>query len=129
MLSQIITFLKTCPLLKNLQITTDLLLDQEETLCVLREDCEPVLYRYTDGGSLRQFEFKLTSRETSETKAEELYDGLAAWVEKTKNDLPLLEKGQLAQKIEILRRAGVEDTTYSGLRYGMNCRLIYYQEE
>lgn len=96
--------------------------------------CTPIIAKYTDGGSMRQFQFAFAGREIynerQNTKNTEFYEKLVSWVEKQsdKGNLPDLEEGRTAQYIEILSNGYVYDSSDSTAIYQMELSLVYYQK-
>lgn len=129
MLEAIVDYLQTCSLLKGVSVSADFLGDRPGSMSVQAVACEPILHCYTDGGSLRQFIFKISSREEGQPAGrkspEAFYGKLAAWLQ---SGLPTLAAEQMPQRFDILRTAAVTERDYSSLRYDMECRLVYYQK-
>lgn len=96
--------------------------------------CEPIIAKYTDGGSRRQFQFAFAGREIynerQNTKNTEFYENLTTWIERQSNkgNLPELEEGRNAQYIEILSSGYVYDTSDSTAIYQMELSLVYTQK-
>ena len=130
MLQTMMTFLKGCSLLEDVLLTADFLGDDSQTVSVQALPCEPVLRRHADGGSVRQFQFRISNRVGQNVPDGStwvsFYQGLSDWLESGEN-LPLLGKGQVAHEIEVRSCGALEARGYGDNRYGMDCRLIYYQ--
>ena len=129
MLEAMIDYLQMCPLLKGVSLSADFLGDRPGAVSVQAVACEPILYRYTDGDSLRQFVFKISSREEGQLAGgeppEAFYGKLAAWLQ---SGLPTLAAEQTPQRFDILQTAAAAERDYSSTRYDMECRLVYYQK-
>ncbi len=96
----------------------------------------PVMKKYVDGGSLRQFQFVFASREEYDSQAwkqieaANFYENLQDWFEEQNKleKLPVLEKGLSPVRIETLTSGYVMSTDSKTARYQIQCRLIYYKE-
>lgn len=130
-------FISGCPLLKNgVLLNVDRLGDTEIEYTIDSDMCEPVLRRYTDGSSLRQFNFIFASREaygadTLQNIANSgFYEDFADWIETQSNagNLPILDKYRIPQYIEVLSGGYVFDTDDSTARYQIQLKLAYFQD-
>lgn len=124
MLKRITECLQKCPFFANTVIGQDYLGENIGAVSVHGISCEPVVQRYADGATMRQFMFDVLVRLDVSTEAEPYFDIVAEWFSQA---VPLLEDGQCAQRFEIVKSAAVQDRHYSNVRYGMTCRLLYYQ--
>lgn len=130
-------FIADCPLLKNgVLLNVDRLGATEIEYTVDGEITNPVLRQYTDGSSLRQFEFVFASREkygadTLQNIANSgFYEDFADWIE-TQSDsgnLPELDKCRVPQYIEVLSGGYVFDSDDSTARYQIQLKFVYYQD-
>ncbi len=125
MFETMVAFLRTCPVLQNIQ--ANFLGDTAGDMSLQAVSAKPIVYRYTDGSSLRQFLFVISSKEEAfpVVAADEFYENVTAWLE---SHLPELTDGKVAQKIEVTKTAAVAERDYTGLRYELTCRLVYYQK-
>ncbi len=130
MLEKILTFLKTCSFLTKRLLAADFLEEGEHVVSVESLACEPVLEKYVDGGSLRQFVFRLSSRGLNHVaRPEEMtafYEKVGQWLEKGER-FPDLGEGRTVRSFEVLKTGALADRSYSSNRYGMDCRMIYYE--
>ena len=131
------TFIANCPLLKNNTIlSVDRLGDTEVEYTVDGEITSPILRKYVDGSSLRQFNFVFASREkygsdTLQNIANSgFYEDFADWIEAQSSHgiLPELDEFRTPQYIEVLSGGYVFDTTDSTARYQIQLRFVYYQD-
>ena len=111
-------FISGCPLLKNgILLNVDRLGDSEIEYTIDSDITDPILRRYTDGSSLRQFNFVFASREkygadTLQNIANSgFYEDFADWIETQSNagNLPILDKYRTPQYIEV--QSGVTFST------------------
>ena len=130
-------FIAKCPLLKNNTIlSVDRLGDTEVEYTVDGEITSPILRKYVDGSSLRQFSFVFASREkygsdTLQNIANSgFYEAFADWIETQSSHgiLPELDEFRTPQYIEVLSGGYVFDTTDSTARYQIQLRFVYYQD-
>ncbi len=130
-------FIAGCPLLKNgVLLNVDRLGATEIEYTVDGEITNPVLRQYTDGSSLRQFEFVFASRErygadTLQNIANSgFYEDFADWIESQSNvgNLPKLDKYRVPQYIEVLSGGYVFDSDDSIARYQIQLKFVYYQD-
>ncbi len=130
-------FIAGCPLLKdNTILCVDRLGDTEIEYTIDSEITEPILRKYVDGSSLRQFNFVFASREkygsdTLQNIANSgFYEDFADWIESQSNsgNLPELDEYRTPQYIEVLSSGYVFDTTDSTARYQIPLRFVYYQD-
>lgn len=130
-------FISGCPLLKNdVLLNVDRLGDSEIEYTIDGEITDPILRRYTDGSSLRQFNFIFASREkygadTLQNIANSgFYEDFADWIETQSNagNLPILDKYRIPQYIEVQSNNYIFDTDDSTARYQIQLKFIYYQD-
>lgn len=130
-------FIAECLLLKNgVLLNVDRLGATEIEYTVDGEITSPILRQYTDGSSLRQFEFVFASRErygadTLQNIANSgFYEDFADWIESQSNagNLPELGKYRVPQYIEVLSGGYVFDSDDSTARYQIQLKFVYYQD-
>lgn len=97
---------------------------------------EPVVKRYSDGATLRQYCFLLVSREaydgdsTANTEVSKFYENFERWIDTNNNagNLPdLSELGLKAEKLEVVKSGCVYNTAKASARFQMELRLLYKQ--
>ena len=126
-------FIAKCPLLKDgCLLNVDRLGDTEIEYTVDGEMTSPILKKYVDGSSLRQFNFIFASREkygsdTLQNIANSgFYEDFADWIE-TQSDsgnLPELDEFRIPQYIEVLSGGDVSDTNDSTSRYKKELQFV-----
>lgn len=130
-------FISGCPLLKNgVLLNVDRLGDTEIEYTIDDEVTAPILRRYTDGSSLRQFNFIFASCEkygadTLQNIANSgFYEDFANWIEIQSNarNLPMLDKYRIPQYIEAQSDSYIFDTDDSTARYQIQLKFVYYQD-
>lgn len=123
--------LKTCPLLAEGRLNVDFLPPDEGSYSVEATPANPLIQRYIDGSSKRQFVFVLASTEFyGENIRQNLdnigfYQSFTDWLEEA--PLPPIDDGKTAQKMEALTSGYAFLTDTDKARYQIECRLIYHQ--
>lgn len=119
------------------RLDVDFLDEEAETYSVDTIPCETVIKRYKDGGTIRQFQFAVSSRRFYEQNIKQnlsnlqFFEDLAKWVENKARlrELPEMGKGRTSQKIVVTSSAYPFIVSEDGkARYQMQMRLEYYQE-
>ena len=129
------THIGTCPFLTNGHVNIDYV-GTEMSYSIDPLPCDPILQKYTDGGSRRQFQFAFTSKEhydqddqiTIENSGfcQEFEDWLES--ENMLDFLPVLPEGKSAYRYETLNKGYLFDIDGNKAKYRIECRLIYTQE-
>ena len=119
------------------RLDVDFLGEDAEAYSVDTIPCEEIIKRYRDGGTLRQFQFAVSSRRFYEqnikqnTSNLQFFEDLTAWVEKKarSRELPAMDKGRTAQRIVVTSTAYPFIVSEDGkARYQIQMRLEYYQK-
>jgi hypothetical protein len=130
------TWFAACPLLKDGLLNVEFLgADAIEYTISADQPSNPILRRYTDGSSVRQFPFVFASREsygadTLQNIANSgFYEELSLWVEQQSEagNLPDLGDGRTAQSIDVLSNGFPLDTGDSTARYQITLNLVFIQ--
>lgn len=96
---------------------------------------ERIVDRYTDGSSVRKFEFVFASKEFYDDDVllnlqnSEFYDNFCTWLEKITRErqLPEMGEGRTAQRIYPSSTPYVQGYEDGTARYQVQCVLEYYQ--
>lgn len=129
--------IKACPLLEEgKRVNVDYIGEcMSYSIDVL--PCDPIIKKYVDGGSKKQFQFAFTSKEEYDEDARvniensEFFENFEEWLQKLgdrKNPLPDMEKGKAPILFETLNKGYLYDVEESKAKYRIECRLIYSQE-
>lgn len=119
------------------RLDVDFLDENADTYSVDTIPCEEVIKRYKDGGTVRQFQFAVSSRRYYEQNIKnnlsnlQFFEDLTAWVENKARlrQLPTMDKGRIAQKIVVTSTAYPFIISEDGkARYQIQMRLEYYQK-
>lgn len=119
------------------RLDVDFLDENADAYSVDTIPCEEVIKRYKDGGTVRQFQFAVSSRRYYEQNIKnnlsnlQFFEDLTAWVENKARlrQLPTMDKGRIAQKIVVTSTAYPFIISEDGkARYQIQMRLEYYQK-
>ena len=97
---------------------------------------QPIKKRYINGDTERRFNFVLASREyfgadvAENIDVAEFYEDFSDWLERCtiNNELPEMDKGKRAIKIQALTNGYVFNADATKAQYQIQCQLIYYQK-
>lgn len=119
------------------RLDVDFLDENVDTYSVDTIPCEEIIKRYKDGGTVKQFQFAVSSRRFYEQNIKQnlsnlqFFEDLTAWVESKARarQLPTMDKGRTAQKIVVTSSGYPFDVTENGMaRYQIQMRLEYFQK-
>lgn len=125
-----------CDLLEGGKLNIDYLGDNRE-FSIDPLPADPIIKRYVDGGTVRQFQFAFTSKDRfdGDTRTGIENSGfcqqLTEWVEKNNNNnvLPVMSDSKHTPVIvEIMSSGYLFDMDADFARYQIQCRLVYEQE-
>lgn len=129
-------FILQCPFLEDWKVNIDYLgVSMSYSIDPLPAD--PIVRRYMDGGTLKQFIFAFTSKEEFDGDARTgiensgFYQVFGEWIEEQNNkrNLPELENSkQRAVSIEVVQGGYLYDAETDMGQYQIQCRLVYEQE-
>lgn len=125
-----------CPLLKDGVFRVDALGGEPVEYAIETGLTSPVLKRYVNGSSIRQYQFNFNSRETYSMdrilaiQNERFYEDLCNWVEEQDKagNLPELPPGCEAQALEVLAPGFMLDATMENAHYQIQLQLRYFKE-
>lgn len=125
-----------CPLLKEGVFRVDALGPDPVEYTIETGIFDPVIQRYVDGSSERQYQFQFGSREfysmdrVQNIENSTFYEEFADWVEIKSNEgeLPELPKGMHAEELEVLSPGYIFDGAMKNARYQISLRLVYFKE-
>lgn len=136
MISAVRDFILTCPLLKDGHVRVDYI-GAEIGYSIDPLPVEPVIKKYMDGGSRRQYAFAFTTKERfsgNEMEAIEnsgfLYD-FSEWLEEQNNleNFPKLKDDKKnISDIEVMNSGFLFGSEPDYASYQIQCRFIYTQE-
>ncbi len=125
-----------CPLLQDGIFRVDALGQDAVEYVIETGICDPVVQRYVDGSSERQYQFNFGSREyysmdrIQNIENSQFYERLADWIEENSlsGNLPEMPEGMSAEEIEVLSPGYIYDGSMENARYQIALRLLYYKE-
>jgi hypothetical protein len=119
------------------RLDVDFLPEDADTYSIDTIPCEEIIKRYKDGGTVRQFQFAVSSRRFYEQNIKQnlsnlqFFEDLTEWVEgkARSRELLLMDKGRTAQKIVVTSTAYPFIVSEDGkARYQIQMRLEYFQK-
>ena len=119
------------------RLDVDFLGENADTYSIDTIPCEEVIKRYRDGGTVKQFQFAVSSRRFYDRNIKQnlsnlqFFEDLTVWVENKAHarELPEMDKGRTAQKIVVTSTAYPFVVSEDGkARYQLQMRLEYYQK-
>ena len=136
MIGAIRDYLQACPLLEDERLGVDFLPAEVATYSVDVTPVNPVVKRYTDGGSLRQVAFVFATRAYYGKHVRQqldnlgLFEAFESWIEQQNRarKFPDLGEGRSVQKLEVTTSGYVFAPDTDTARYQIQCRLSYYQK-
>lgn len=129
-------YFNKCPLLKDGVFRVDALGTNAIEYTIETGMFDPIVNRYVDGSSVRQYQFSFASREYySMDRLQNIeniafYEKLADWIERQSlaGNLPELPEGMEAEEMEILSPGYIFDVSMQRARYQIPLRLLYFKE-
>ena len=130
------SYLKTCPLLKGGKINVNYLEGEAVKYSIDVMTVDPVIKKYPDGGSQRQFLFTLASREQYDQEAlanmdiARFYEDFAAWIEEQEanRNYPAIGAGCTPTHIGILTSGYLFSIDGRTARFQIQLKLVYNKE-
>lgn len=132
-------FIETCPFLKDFEeatfpVVNMSLLEENPTMYSIEETpADPIVKRFTNGDTVRQYVFSLCSRElygqVENEKTAEFYEKFADWLEECTRtgNLPALS-GQLKSKsVRATTNGYMQDSEGTSCRYRIQCQFVYFK--
>lgn len=127
--------IEACPLLADGHVNVDYV-GTEMSYSIDPLPCDPVVRKYTDGGSMKQFQFAFTSKEEYDEDERITIDNsgfcqdFEEWLElkNATDNLPELPAGKNAFRYETMNKGYLFDIDGNKAKYRIECRLIYTQE-
>lgn len=127
---------RNCPLVSGKKIKVNCLSEKAESYTIEPVPASPIIRKYADGGSMRQYLFVFASRnyydedERNNIKAAEFFEKFGEWIEQVtdQNNLPELSKGYTPIRLEVLSTGYLFSADATKARYQIQCRLIYTKE-
>ncbi|BDU87302.1 hypothetical protein SNUCP2_03850 [Clostridium perfringens A] len=134
-------FIKKCPKIKTfddaVSVNINYLNEKLDTYSIEEVPVNPIVKRYIGGSTLRQKVFVFCSRNSygedvfTNINNSGFYEEFAEWIEKMNNngELPVLGDNKESQKIEVITNGYAFATEVDKVRYQIEFRLTYLQED
>lgn len=129
-------FFMKCPLLKDGVFRVDALGEHAVEYTIETGIFDPILRRYVNGDTERQYQFNFGSREfysmdrLQNIQNSAFYEEFADWVEEQNRNenFPELPEGCEPRSLEVLSPGYIYDGSMRNARYQIQLRLTYYKE-
>ena len=130
-------YIDTCPFLDEFaKIDVEYLSNEKDSYTVDALPGEPLVQRYLNGDSEKQFSFTFSSRKSygpdvlQNLENSGFYERFADWLESESRNgnLPKLPEGKEAMSIRAISQGFVFQTDYDEAQYQIQCRVLYYQK-
>lgn len=132
-------YIEKCPYLSEFSrgININFLDDEISSYSIETIPVNPIIKRYVDGSSIRQYLFLFCSKESygqevlQNIQNSGFFEKLTLWIEENNKQgiLPNLNDGQEAIKIEVLTTGYPFQTDVDRARYQIQLKLEYFQKE
>lgn len=129
-------FLK-CDMLKDGCLRVDYLGEKPIEYAIEVLPCDPILKKYVNGDSVRQYLFAFGSKEFYSQERQQniensaFYERFSEWVE-DQNDsgnLPVLPEGMEAEELKVISSGYLHGESGIHARYQIQLRLIYFKKK
>ncbi|MBU3107141.1 chloramphenicol resistance protein [Clostridium gasigenes] len=133
-------FIRQCEHLQEfngaVKINVDYLAEESTQYSIEEVPCEPVLKKYVNGDSVRQYQFIFCSREPygadvlQNINNSGFFEKFADWVEKKNINsyLPILDEGCESTELKVLSNGYAFQVSEDKARYQIELRLKYYKK-
>lgn len=131
-------FIKICPYLDEYHqgIGVDYLREDATAYMIESVPADPIVKKYTDGGSIRQFAFNFSSREPYGSDVLENLDNIgffehfSEWLEIWTNSgaLPVMNENQMPLSIQATTPGYMYNNELDKAQYVIQCNFKYKQE-
>lgn len=131
-------YISQCPYLYefNKGINVDYLDNDSTTYSIEEVPCEPIIKRYINGDTKRQYDFIFASRESygadvfQNIENSGFYEDFSSWIEEesSKGNLPSLEGNRESLEIRVSTTGYAFQTDDNSARYQIQLKLIYFQK-
>ena len=134
-------YILTCPVLEMFStavlLNINYLSENIDSYSIEEVPCEPIIKRYADGSSKRQYQFTFCSKEPygaeilQNIENSGFYEEFAEWIEENNNNsiLPILEGNLEATSIKITSSSYVVQVTEDTATYQINLKLEYIKRK
>ena len=131
-------FIEECPFLKEFEqmfpvVNTDMLGENTTSYSIESTPAEPIVKRYSNGDTVRQYVFSLCSRElfgeTENEETAEFYEKFADWLEECTRSgtLPGLSSKLKSKSIRATTGGYLYDNEGTKCQYRIQCQFLYFK--
>ena len=131
-------FIEGCPFLKEFEqmfpvVNTDMLDEKATSYSIESTPAEPVIKRYANGDTVRQYVFSLCSRElygeSENEETAEFYEKFADWLEECtrSGNLPKLTDQLKSKSIRATTGGYLYDNEGTKCQYRIQCQFLYFK--
>lgn len=136
MISSVRKYLKQCPLLDKDTININYLEGAKVKYTLENVPCNPIVRRYSDGGTKRQFIFIFASRENYDSDVLEnmniakFFEDMSDWIEQQndKKNFPQFPEGNTPTAIEVVTGGYLMSSDQKTARFQMQIKITYIRE-
>lgn len=131
-------YIRTCPYLDEFAkgINVDYLAEDSTTYSIEEVPCEPIIKKYINGDTIRQYDFIFCSREAYGPDVLQniencgFYEDFADWIELQSllGKLPILKEGMESRKLKVSTTGYAFQTDVDKARYQIQLKLIYFKK-
>lgn len=130
-------YIAKCPLLKKRTINVNYIGEKPVAYSIVPIPAEPIVKRYVDGGTLRQFLFTFSSVEAYDDNTLEnmnvaqFFEDFASWIEEQdeKSNYPELgDEKEKATRIEVLNSGYLYNEENTVAQFQIELKLTYKKE-
>lgn len=133
-------YVRTCPHLDTfnnaIKVNVNYLEPNTDTYSIEEVPIEPIVKRYVNGDSIRQYAFVFTSREPygidvlQNIDNSGFYEKFADWIENQNDNeiFPLLDNGLEPLEVKVTSTGYVIDVSEDTARYQIQLRLKYFKK-
>jgi len=132
-------FMLKCPCIEDFELGlgVESLGEDEGSYSINTTPCNPIVKKYNDGSSVRQFDFVFASKNYFGPDVMEniqncgFYEKFSEWLEDStrSNDLPAMGDGKTARKLIASTTGYVFNADETSAQYQIQCKLIYFEEK
>ncbi len=130
-------YIETCPLIKKSRINVNYLGEKPVQYSIDNVPAKPIVKKYTDGGTLRQFLFVFASREAYDENTLEnmdvakFFEEFENWIEEQDRNkvFPVTEDPKVkVTRIETTTSGYLFDSDTKTARFQIQCKITYKKE-
>lgn len=133
-------YIRNCPYLQEffnaVKVNVDYLAEEPTSYSIEEVPCNPIIKKYVNGDSIRQYEFIFCSRESYGSDVLQninncgFYEDFSNWIEEQNliGNLPILDDKE-CRSIECLTTGYAFQTDVDKARYQIQMKITYFQKK